>query len=107
MRCHNGTVCPTYEGIDVCERCLARTTTTLILSPFVDSVGLPDVPKRLICRFVGSNLDWRKLQMTYIAYITLLMRSSPFCKFTYMHNNRERNITQTEEILDRIMAYTF
>ena len=107
MRCHHGTVCPTYEGINACERCLARTTTTLILNPLVDTLGLPDDPKRLICRFVGSNLDWRKLQTTYIVYMTLLMRFSPFCTFAHFHTTDGRGFMRTDEIFDLIMAYTF
>ena len=100
----------TYPGKDVCKQCDALEIYPLLEIPFARRSGvawrrsgvawIPDLLFPFLC------FDFERAVRKRFLYCTLMARESLFrTRFTYCGNGMVGNISETEDILDRILCF--
>ena len=93
----------TYPGKDVCKQCDALEIYPLLEIPFARRSGIAWIPDLL---FPFLCFDFERAVRKRFLYCTLMARESLFrTRFTYCGNGMVGNISETEDILDRILCF--
>ena len=86
-----------------CVHCDARVRRKLVLDKIDFGRAVTEQFRQDLVDFLVYDVG-RRLQLHYLRCL-LLARDSPFKKFTYYWNRMAGNISETEDVLDRILGF--
>jgi len=105
--CHGFTIEPSYPQIWICEDCEVRRRSYLFLLLWkIDfGVGLEEHFYMHVLDFIVVKADRQLAARKKHLLHALLARDSVFCQFTHFSGGLKGNISDTEDIIDRILVY--
>ena len=92
-----------YPTVWYCVPCDAWIRRTLVLDKIDFGLAVEEQFRQDLAEFLVY--DVRRRQQLHYLWCLLLAQPSPFEKFTYFSNGMAGNISQTEDVLDRILGF--
>ena len=87
-------------SVDVCEPCWV-TIEMLLLHPLSVRLGFPPLCER-VAHYLAQHARRQRLGFLWCM---LLGRGSPFRRLTYFHNGMAGNISEAEDVFDRLLSF--
>ena len=103
-RCHNE-YDQCYPAVWLCEKCEREIRSNFLAGLLRQRLQLE--PSAEMCLVIVGFLMIDRCKGARLLYLHNVLRSreSPFLQFTYASNGMQGNISETEDILDRIMSF--
>ena len=92
-----------YPTVRYCVPCDARIRRTLVLDKIDFGLAVEEQFRQDLAELLVY--DERRRQQLHYLWCLLLAQRSPFRKFTYYSNGMAGNISEAEDVLDRILGF--
>ena len=90
------------SGVDCCVICYVEIKRSLVVDRIDFGFQVEDSFRQDLVLFAAPH---KKLQQLHFLRCALLAHDSPFRLFTYCSNGLAGNISETEDILDRMFSF--
>ena len=86
------------------EEFIKSTMASIAFMHFCKACHLPEMLLQLVASFFQWNDSYAEFKRCYLLNV-LLARESVFCQLTYFSNKTCGNISDLEDVIDRILSF--